>query len=247
MFKFKREHFEKCVDHPLFQEGHKLVFIRKILRGNVVTGQDETLKDLFKDKGFESGSRAWRNAMYDLYKDYPLCILFQKNIDADEMKIRRKLIRAAKDKCEPSWYMLHYHQHYVNFFIIYPMLRILFPDIEIFFGKGLEKTISNVREIVDENLSGKLNDCHECQWFISNSSYVPKSTKYTDDVTNPCYFDLSYQILGTESLFAFNPVFRSEKDFIAETLALLKIENDPDYEQIKEFCTKLFLMKTCNQ
>lgn len=200
MFQFERKHFEKCADHPLFQQGCRLAFLRSLKARDTITcyrGDRKLLKPL---KEFEMSSKEWKDQAYTIFKDKPFAYVTpcmspletsrSDNLNFDytleavlSIRRRNKLLALAKDRFEPSWYVIPHDQLTNTIFIIYPMLRILFPTINIFFWE----------------------DSHS-SYGINNFDYLPdvgpNPSQHSDSLypicegDDNCIFNLMWQVLG---------------------------------------------------
>lgn len=198
MFKFTRAHFKQCVDHPLFQEGLRLAIEHgfQSIDKDFYRG-DWTLVQPFFDEAMESGSQAWNDKAYALFKDRPLAYfspcedperyigvsdapdeMNQRAIESikRDVKTRQFLLDNSVDRYEPSWYNLVHRCEIVMLFIMFPLIRILFPQMRLFIWE----------------LPG--------HWVITNSLEWPNSAEYIEDVDQSLVFDLSGQTIGEKPM-----------------------------------------------
>lgn len=179
MFRFTREHFKQCVDHPLFIEGHKLAFLHIFTTRNPYCGDmdinvsAEAIKSLNE---FRPYSDEWLEKAYELFGHLPLHKIYpwpdpkRVILEDDEQytetskaialaSIHFDIAKKATDRYDPCWYIVPNSTAILNQFIVYPMLRILFPKMEIRFWKGNGNSgLSNCNwfpgEGVESNIDG---------------------------------------------------------------------------------------------
>lgn len=126
MYHFTPEDFRRVLEHPLFQRGHELLMETTLNSDQEWFHVSEEFTRLIQ--------RVPRSAYYRGFRKYSLLFLSPCRRDLPEImqKLKRKLLTQATDPTRPAWWCYLYGCGDVGFFIIYPMIRILYLDLAIY-------------------------------------------------------------------------------------------------------------------
>lgn len=121
MFKFTRAHFKKCVNHPFFQEGHRLAIEYALQNVDIswYRGESKTIEP-FMRYGFNSD--VWKNLAFTGFKYLPLPYLiahpdlhYYRTVYGEihpvvariqeDANVRNKLLNTPCDIFDPAWLM----------------------------------------------------------------------------------------------------------------------------------------------
>ena len=183
MFNFERKDFEKVVDHPLFIQGHKFLIEHNFYPDKNWFRGDEKL--------LEKMSKLAPNELYDTCKDYPLIYLilcedpniyksqpFHYEDVLEDFNDRKKIIENAVDKYSPAWWCFLRQCQALAVFILFPMMKLLYPDQTFYLYEGIYHTVLLNRPI------SEYNDNPPIPPFYS------KDLVLTRDLSQPCVIDL---------------------------------------------------------
>ena len=191
LFEFNRDDFSKVIEDPRFIEGVKLAVEENFFPSKSHFRGDPSLLEILKNSP--------RDKFWDLVKDYPLPYIspcedpetYARNIESkgyknvkQDVETRQMLLDKAKDKLDPAWWCYIHQCESLALFILYPICRILFPDMKLYLYDGeLHKMLINKPLEEYKSKHDKL--------------------KFTRDLTKPCIFDLVSQLLEETSEFTF--------------------------------------------
>lgn len=142
------------------------------------------INQIFKDKPFPYFGY-YENPRYREYFEYEL------EVYSEALEHRSKLLTQAIDHYEPTWYFLHDRSCTMTLFIVYPMLRILFPHMKLYFVKDMN------------------------EWLICNSQTPPTTFEEVSDVdvySKSVTFDLNTQLDYVDEMILYEPQVIEEKD-----------------------------------
>lgn len=149
MFEIKQEHILKISQNELFQRGIKLCLENGFIADPSWFRGDpailEKIQSLPKEEWYEKCLKNYSLAYLspcenpDTYK--PNSRNYHEVMR--DFKDREDLIKLATDPSQPAWYCYyHYHQcDALAVFVLYPMIKLLKPDQEIYLHKGVMHTV----------------------------------------------------------------------------------------------------------
>lgn len=188
MYKFTREDFEKVVNDERFISGVKFAINECFFPDSEFYRGDKKLFENIEREDY------W-NIIQNLPLPYiSMCedpIKYKKEYGKDDQSTidvrgdyedRIFLLKKSNDKYDPEWWCLIHNCQALAVFIIYPMLKILYPNQQFYLYDGISHTV-----IINSELK----------------SYTNISSGYTRDINNPCIFDLVSHCLSINSDWIF--------------------------------------------
>lgn len=156
MLEITREDLEKVVDNKLFQMGVRFCiedgFDPNLVEydGNV---EIQDIASKFKDIPVDKRYDGLENRPLPFYSYYD---------DPNEYEMLKGLCESAVDKYEPSWYCFYHQCHIVAVFILYPLMKILYPERKIYLYAGdhvflINDILSKFKGINDFSLTRNLD------------------------------------------------------------------------------------------
>lgn len=184
-YKFSREDLIKVADNPLFIESIKIVLEETFYIENSELWYHGDIR-LFKYLKTLPKSK-W----FDILQNYSLIYLapfetpnkynteHHKEL-LEELNIRTKILEKTRDKYDPSWYAYIHCCQYTAVFIIYPIVKLLYPNQKFYLFDGIGHTV-----ITNAPLD-------QFKDYFQNSN-IHQKLSYTRDVNKPCIFDIISQ------------------------------------------------------
>jgi len=214
MYKFQREDFLKTVDDPLFLEGVRWALELTFFPSHINFRGDPSL--LKRWKRLDPKSRSKEALDYPLPYlspcEDPLTYPDDKTLFEDA-QTRAELVAQAQDRYQPAWWCYLHHCETLAVFILYPLLKRLYPQQNFWLYSGVYHTVllnRPLKEYVHFNLT---------------------EIEFSRDVGSPLVFDLVGQLLEKDLSWVFaqtlypgmlKPLSQSI-DLLAQTSELLTL------------------------
>lgn len=231
MFRFQSEDFHDIADHPLFQQGVQILLDQSF---NVTSPFIASPFVWFRgDPNLIEELKSVPRYQYSTYlRDYSLPYLsicedpeyyrtkygenhkYTINVQQD-FETRSKLCQKATNRYDTAWWSYIHHCELVAAFLMYPFVKLHFPNLEIYLHDG-------VHHVVIIGVPCNMTKTEVIEFYKTHQT--PEFfTKQTRDVTEPCVFDLiSFTIeedlswIFEFSTYAFkDSCFINEKDIIS--------------------------------
>ena len=194
MFEIKHEHLLKIAPNKLFQQGIKFCLENTLdlsptwFRGNSTVV--EKLRSLPREEWYEQCLKNYSLPYLSPCENPDNYELNSRNYHTvmRDVKEREHLIKLATNAFQPAWYCYYHECQAVAVFILYPLIKLLNPNQQIFLYKGVFHTFL---VLVDQETIKLVRDF-----------------SLTDDLNKACVVDLISQCFNYRGQLIF-PTFDS--------------------------------------
>jgi len=209
LFEFTRDDIKKVINDERFLEGVRIaVEERFTLNPNYFRGDHQLLNLNIKEISSQIKNYSLPYLSFCEDPDYYANSYGEDNSMTLQVKsdwyTRQLLLEQAKDNLDPAWWCYIHECETQAIFILYPLCRLLFPDLQVYLYSGaLHKVLIN----------STLNEYQT----------RPLSFSLTRDINQPCIFDLTSQLLKLDTEWIFDDLQGSIKPF--DDKNIIKAEN----------------------